>query len=68
MIEQYEVSLPGLPVAMEGTVIVALSDMQLGTQLGERWLADRIAQVKAQQPDLVVLLGDIFEGHGPPDD
>jgi len=68
VIEEYEVSLPGLPVAMEGTVIIALSDMHLGTQIGEPWLADRIAQVKAQQPDLVVLLGDVFEGHGPPED
>jgi len=60
--------LSGLPDAMDGTVLVALSDMHLGSQLGERWLAARIAQVKAQQPDLVVLLGDIFEGHGPPED
>ena len=42
--------------------------MHLGSLLGERWLAHRIAQVNAQQPDLVVLLGDIFEGHGPPQD
>jgi predicted MPP superfamily phosphohydrolase len=68
VVEKYEVSLPGLPDAMDGTVLVALSDMHLGSQLGERWLAARIAQVKAQQPDLVILLGDIFEGHGPPED
>ena len=65
VIEKYEVILPGLPDAMDGIVLVALSDMHLGSQLGERWLTARIAQVKAQQPDLVVLLGDIFEGHGP---
>ena len=53
--------------ALDGLVIVALSDMHLGSQLGKRWLDDRIAQVLAQQPDLVVLLGDIFEGHGPPE-
>ncbi|MCJ7686747.1 MAG: metallophosphoesterase, partial [Desulfobacteraceae bacterium] len=68
VVEKYEVSLPGLPDAMDGTVLVALSDMHLGSQLGERWLAARVAQVKAQQPDIVVLLGDIFEGHGPPED
>ncbi|MFH1974295.1 MAG: metallophosphoesterase [Pseudomonadota bacterium] len=68
VIEKYEVSLPGLPDAMDGTVLVALSDMHLGSQLGERWLAARIAQVKAQRPDIVVLLGDIFEGHGPPEE
>jgi predicted MPP superfamily phosphohydrolase len=42
--------------------------MHLGSQLGDQWLAARIAQVNAQRPDLVVLLGDIFEGHGPPKD
>jgi predicted MPP superfamily phosphohydrolase len=68
VIEKYEVSLSGLPDAMDGTVLVALSDMHLGSKLGNRWLASRIAQVKAQRPDLVVLLGDIFEGHGPPED
>ncbi len=66
VIEPYEVSLPSLPKAFDGTVFVALSDMHLGSQLGERWLADRIAQVQALRPDLVVLLGDIFEGHSPP--
>jgi predicted MPP superfamily phosphohydrolase len=50
---------------MDGKVLVALSDMHLGSQLGDRWLAARIARVKVQRPDLVVLLGDIFEGHGP---
>lgn len=28
--------------------------------------AARVAQVQALRPDLVVLLGDVFEGHGPP--
>lgn len=68
VIEKYEVSISGLPDAMDGTVLVALSDMHLGSQLGEKWLAARVAQVNAQRPDLVVLLGDIFEGHGPPED
>jgi predicted MPP superfamily phosphohydrolase len=67
VIQKYDVSLAGLPADMDGTVIVALSDMHLGTQLGKQWLADRIAQVNALQPDLVVLLGDIFEGHGAPE-
>ena len=67
VVEKYEISLPGLPDGMDGTVLVALSDMHLGSQLGERWLATRVAQVEALRPDLVVLLGDIFEGHGPPE-
>jgi predicted MPP superfamily phosphohydrolase len=67
VVEKYEVSISGLPDAMDGMVLVALSDMHLGSQLGEKWLAARVAQVNAQRPDLVVLLGDIFEGHGPPE-
>jgi len=68
VIQKYDVVVPGLPQAIDGTVLVTLSDMHLGSQLGNRWLAGRIAQVQAQSPDLVVLLGDIFEGHGPPED
>ena len=66
VVQSYEVRIDGLPNEIDGTVIVALSDMHLGSLLGERWLSARVAQVNAQQPDLVVLLGDIFEGHGPP--
>ncbi len=68
VVEKYEVRLAGLPAAMDGTVLVALSDTHLGSQFGVHWLTARVAQVKAQRPDLVVLLGDIFEGHGPPED
>jgi len=66
VVEDRAVRLPGLPDAMDGTVIVAMSDMHLGSQLGNHWLENRVAQVQALRPDLVVLLGDIFEGHGPP--
>ena len=67
VVQSYDVSLRGLPGQMDGTVLVAMSDLHLGSQLGERWLADRVAEVNAQRPDLVVLLGDIFEGHRQPE-
>ena len=63
-VQSYEVRLTGLPREMEGTVIVAMSDLHIGSLIGEGWLAARVAQVQAQRPDLVVLLGDLFEGHG----
>ena len=62
----YEVRLPGLPADADGTVVVAVSDLHLGNVLGPGWLAARLAQVRAQRPDMVVLLGDVFEGHGEP--
>jgi predicted MPP superfamily phosphohydrolase len=64
VVREYEVRLAGLPPAMDGTVLVALSDLHLGSLLGERWLAARVAQVQALRPDIVVLLGDLLEGHG----
>ena len=60
----YEVALPSLPAALDGTVLVAMSDAHLGSQYGEEWFVKRIAQVRALKPDLVVFLGDMFEGHG----
>lgn len=60
---RHEVSLAGLPPSLDGTRIVVLSDLHLGSQLGTDWLAARIDQVKALKPDLIVLLGDLFEGH-----
>lgn len=66
VVESYEVHLSGLADEMDGTVLVAMSDLHLGNLLDEGWLEARVAQAQAQQPDLVVLLGDIFEGHGRP--
>jgi predicted MPP superfamily phosphohydrolase len=66
-VTRHEVVLAGLPAALDGTVLVALSDLHLGTLLDGEWLAARIAQVRAERPDLVVLLGDLFEGHGQPE-
>lgn len=62
VVRSYEVHLAGLPPEQDGTVVVLLSDMHLGTMLGERWLDARLRQVQALRPDLIVLAGDIVEG------
>lgn len=67
VIVHHEVALSGLPPALDGSRLVLLSDLHLGSQLGAHWLAARVAQVEAIKPDMIVLLGDIFEGHGAPD-
>ncbi len=66
VVREYEVRLPGLPADADGTTLVALSDLHVGSVLDAGWLEARVAQVHALDPDLVVLLGDLFEGHGPP--
>lgn len=66
VVQDYEVYLSGLPREMDGTVLVAMSDLHVGSLLGRRWLEARVDQIQGLRPDLVVLLGDIFEGHGQP--
>ncbi|HUU01061.1 MAG TPA: metallophosphoesterase [Myxococcota bacterium] len=63
-VSSYDVTLSGLPAALDGRVLVALSDAHIGSQLGEQWFAERLTEVQALRPDLVVFLGDMFEGHG----
>lgn len=63
----YEVALPGLPARLDGLTLAALSDLHLGTSIGPRWLEARVAQVQALRPDMILLLGDVFEGHGLPE-
>jgi predicted MPP superfamily phosphohydrolase len=64
IVQRYDVYVPELPQSVDGTVIVALSDLHLGTVLGQEWIANCVERVQAERPDVVVLLGDIFEGHG----
>lgn len=66
VVQSYNVSIAELPEKLDGTVLIALSDLHLGSALGEQWLTARIEQVQAERPDIVVLLGDVFEGHGTP--
>lgn len=61
-IERHEVRLAGLPVALDGTRAVVLSDTHLGVLLGADWLAARVDQILDQRPDLILLTGDIVEG------
>ncbi len=62
-VASYEVTLPSLPRELDGRVVVALSDTHVGARLDEAWFAEQIATVQALRPDLVLLLGDIVEGH-----
>ncbi len=67
VVSHYNIHLPHLPEALNDKRLVMLSDLHLGSQFGPNWLAKRVAQVMVLKPDIIVLVGDIFEGHGPPD-
>jgi len=67
-VHKYDIYLPNLPDAMDQKVMVGMSDLHIGSMLGKKWLKARISQVQSMRPDMIVLLGDIFEGHNPPDE
>lgn len=62
VVTEYEVALDGLPREADGTVLVVASDMHLGALLGRGWASERAAQFESLRADLLLLVGDIFEG------
>ncbi len=65
VLQSYEIELRNLPAERDGTVLVAASDLHVGGIRGDHWLSARIDEINAQHPDLIVLAGDIVEGHVP---
>ncbi len=65
VINDYEIELAYLPADADGLVVVDVSDLHIGTLLGEKWLAARVAQIDALHPDLIVMVGDLVEGDDP---
>jgi hypothetical protein len=63
VVRDYEVRLAGLPAQRNGTVLVEVSDIHLGTLIGERWMARLVNRVNAMKPDLVVVDGDLVDGN-----
>lgn len=61
VVRNYEVSLPGLPRERDGLKLLVLSDLHLGSQLGENWLARLITRVEELKPDLIVIAGDLVD-------
>ncbi|MFW6236850.1 MAG: metallophosphoesterase [Desulfosudaceae bacterium] len=64
VIREYRVAIPELPPTSDGLVIAVLSDLHIDSPRRRPWLADIVDRANAMQPDMIVLLGDILEGHG----
>ena len=64
VVVKHEVGMAALPASLDGTRLVVLSDLHLGSQRGAEWLAARADQIEKLKPDAVILTGDLFEGHG----
>lgn len=62
VVNDYEVHIANLPPEDDGLVIAVISDLHVGALLDGEWLSARVAQVNALRPDMVLMLGDLFEG------
>jgi hypothetical protein len=62
IIERIEVTLPGLPRALDGFRIVQLSDLHVGLTIAQDFVQRVVDRANALQPDLFVLTGDLVDG------
>jgi hypothetical protein len=60
-VETVPIRLHKLPRALDGITIVQLSDLHVGTFVGERELAQALSLVRDAKADLVVLTGDLLD-------
>lgn len=60
-IEDVPLRLPGLHPAFDGFTIVQLSDVHVGTHVGQPELAAAWDLVRQAKPDLIVLTGDLLD-------
>ena len=61
VVREYEVRLRGLPRERDGLVLVAVSDLHLGTLIHETWMAGLIRRVDGLKPDVVLVVGDLVD-------
>ncbi len=57
-----QVALNGLSSAGRGYRILQLSDVHIGPTIGHDWLAEVVATVNAEKPNLIVITGDLVDG------
>jgi predicted MPP superfamily phosphohydrolase len=50
VVVEYEVAMKDLPAALDGTVLVMVTDLHLGAQRRAGWMEERVAQINALQP------------------
>ncbi|HEY4240300.1 MAG TPA: metallophosphoesterase [Kofleriaceae bacterium] len=63
IVRRVRVPLANLPAAADGYTIVQLTDVHIGPTLHEAFAANVVARVNALSPDLIVLTGDLIDGH-----
>jgi predicted MPP superfamily phosphohydrolase len=58
---EHEVVLKDLPAQLDGTVLVAVTDLHLGAQRRSDWMERRVEQINEIAPAAVLMVGDQVE-------
>jgi predicted MPP superfamily phosphohydrolase len=61
-IKRVRVRLARLPQALDGTVIVQLSDVHVGPTIKKAFVVDLVRRVNGLEPDLIAITGDLVDG------
>jgi len=61
-IRDVDVSLKRLPKALDGTLVVQLTDIHLGPTIGRGFMESLVQRCNALAPDIVVITGDLVDG------
>jgi len=59
-VQSHEVPLDDLRPEDAGLVVVQITDLHLGELLGRDWLEQRVAEVNALRPDIIMMTGDLL--------
>ena len=62
VIREESVTIPGLPVAWQGTRAVVITDLHLGQVRGQGFVEEIVKKIAEIKPDIVFIPGDIFDG------
>ena len=58
----YEITVPKQAGTLASLKVVLAADLHLGYNIGARQMTKMVEKINVQEPDLVVLAGDIFDG------
>ncbi|WMJ68252.1 metallophosphoesterase [Stenotrophomonas sp. 24(2023)] len=61
-VKPVDVAIRGLPAAFEGYRVLQLTDIHASRLLTGAWVKQVVAAANAQQPDLIVITGDLIDG------
>ncbi len=64
-ITRRDLPIVGLPAALDGKTLAHFTDLHIGPQVDDAYIAETFARVAALRPDLVVHTGDLITARGP---